>query len=88
MFQRKIFKKRFEFFIFPKISSEESHESDDDDFFPHPNNFPYSSISLEFIGNQSLEEKLQKESDEKYFGDKRKHFYYSVWWFHDRELYN
>lgn len=78
IFQREFFKEGSEIFLFPKISSQESHQSDDDNLFSHPDQLPESPIQSEFEGDKGLEKKLEQKSDEKYFGDKGKCLDYLV----------
>ena len=71
--QRKSVEKRFEIPIFPEISSQKSQQSDDDEFFPHPDDLPECSVQTEFVGDQRLEKELEQQSDEEYFGYKSKY---------------
>lgn len=74
IFQRKFFKKIFQIFVLPKISSQESQETYDDNLFPHPDYFPDISIKPKSVGDQSLEKKLKQKSDKKYFCHESKCF--------------
>lgn len=74
IFERKFFKEGSEFFLLPKISSQESHQSDDDNLFSHPDYLPECSIQSELVGDKRLEKELDQKSDEKYFRYKREHF--------------
>ena len=54
--------------MFPKVSSKERNQADDDDLFPHPDDLPECPIPSELVGDERLQEELQEESDEEYLG--------------------
>jgi len=60
-------KKRFELLFFPKISKQKSGQSNQDNFFPHPNQLPKRAIPSELKRHKGLQKKLEQEPDKKYF---------------------